>query len=69
MDDIVKMGRPHNKGYATPNLSQHNISLNDFHEYNASPDNDWPSVEPPQHVVHAHAESDLNSGRSTDAEL
>ncbi|PWA42735.1 hypothetical protein CTI12_AA541720 [Artemisia annua] len=64
MADIVKMGRPQNKGYTTPTPSQQSISHNHVPEYNASPDNDWPSIEPSQPVVQAHADSGLNSGQS-----
>ncbi|GKA61096.1 putative GBF-interacting protein [Tanacetum coccineum] len=64
MADIVKMGRPQNKAYATPNPSQQSISHNHVPEYNASPDNDWPSIEPSQPAVHTHADWGLNSGQS-----
>ncbi|GKE88342.1 hypothetical protein Tco_1565817, partial [Tanacetum coccineum] len=50
MDDIVKMGIPQNKGYTTPNLSKQCLSLDDFPEDNASLDNDWPFINPPQHI-------------------
>ena len=64
MADVVKMGRPQNKGYTTPTPSQQSISHNHVPEYNASSDNDWPSIEPSQPVVHTHTDLGLNSGQS-----
>ncbi|GKD52024.1 GBF-interacting protein 1-like protein isoform X1 [Tanacetum coccineum] len=55
-----------NKVHTTPNPSQQSISHNYVPEYNASPDNDWSSIEPsqPQPAVYTHADWGLNSGQS-----
>ncbi|XP_071735842.1 uncharacterized protein [Rutidosis leptorrhynchoides] len=70
MADIVKMGRPQTKVYTTSNSSQPSISHNVIPEItpecDASPENDWPSIEQPPAVnlVDTVIEPGFNDGQS-----